>query len=230
MDEGTLCLVIGGSGGIGSAICFELAKNNIFPVVSFNKNEKKAIKIASLTKGLSVKLDLCDDSSILKAIDFIASQQKQVSGIILAASPPPEIVPFGKITREEMILQWQVNVAGPQQLISGLIKTCMRQNEVGALLAILSSAMGLEQKNAASHMGAYIIAKFGLLGVLSAAKADYPWMTVDSISPSFVETPMLTAFDKRYLDLIREAQPDKKFSTPEKVAKDVIRIIREKCI
>jgi len=227
--EDSIFLVAGGSGGIGGAICIELAKNGIRPAVSFNKNKDTACGIANLTEGLSVKLDLSDDSSIDNAVAFLAAQKRQVSGIIMAASPPPEIVPFGKVTKEEMALQWQVNVAGPQRLIAGMVKTSMRQNKVGTVFAVLSSAMGFDRQNLASHMSAYIIAKFGLLGVLNAAKADYPWLTINSVSPGFVETPMLKAFDSRYLDSMRENQPDGKFSTPEKVAEDVIKILKEKC-
>jgi NAD(P)-dependent dehydrogenase (short-subunit alcohol dehydrogenase family) len=227
MDEGSICLVVGGSGGIGSAICIELANNGIRPVVSFNQNGEKAGRIADRTEGLSVKLDLRDDSSIDNVVEFLTTQNQPVSGIIVAASPPPELVPFGKITKEDMTLQWQVNVAGPQRLIAGLIKTCMRKNKAGTVFAILSSAMGLNQQNPASHMSAYIIAKFGLLGVLNGAKADYPWLTVNSISPSFVETPMLMAFDSRYLELMREKQADGKFSTPKCVAEEVLRIIKK---
>ena len=47
------------------------------------------------------------------------------------------------------------------------------------------------------------------------AAADYPWLRVRAVRPGYTDTPMLAAFDERFLDLQREKAP---FSTPQDVA------------
>jgi 3-oxoacyl-[acyl-carrier protein] reductase len=79
--------------------------------------------------------------------------------------------------------------------------------------------MGDRGRGAASGMGSYVIAKFGLAGVLAAAAADYPWLRVRSVSPGYTETPMLAAFDERFLAMQRERAP---FETPEEVASIIV--------
>jgi len=79
--------------------------------------------------------------------------------------------------------------------------------------AMGGGATGIE--GASSGMGAYVIAKHGLAGVLAMAAADYPWLRVRAVRPGYTETRMLEAFDERFLDLQREKAP---FSTPEAVA------------
>ena len=68
-------------------------------------------------------------------------------------------------------------------------------------------------------MGAYTISKFGLLGVIAQAKAEFPWLRVSYVSPGFTETEMLKAFDDRFLNQLREHQ---QFSKPEDVAAEII--------
>jgi 3-oxoacyl-[acyl-carrier protein] reductase len=68
-------------------------------------------------------------------------------------------------------------------------------------------------------MGAYVIAKYGMAGLLALLAADYPWLSVRSVSPGYTETRMLEAFDPRFLELQRTRQP---FHTPEEVAAQVL--------
>jgi 3-oxoacyl-[acyl-carrier protein] reductase len=127
-------------------------------------------------------------------------------------------MPFGKITADDMAAQWLVNVLGPQQLLAELVRRCFRRHKQGAVVGVLTQAMGggaTGIEGASSGMGAYVIAKHGLAGVLAMAAADYPWLRVRAVRPGYTETRMLEAFDERFLDLQREKAP---FSTPEAVA------------
>jgi hypothetical protein len=44
----------------------------------------------------------------------------------------------------------------------------------------------------------------GAAGLLTLLAADYNWLHVDTVSPGFVETNLLNAFDQRFLELLRE--------------------------
>lgn len=68
-------------------------------------------------------------------------------------------------------------------------------------------------------MGVYMISKYGLLGVIALLRAETPWLTVRTVSPSFTDTAMLDAFDDRWIDKIRAAG---EISTPEQVAEDLL--------
>jgi 3-oxoacyl-[acyl-carrier protein] reductase len=84
--------------------------------------------------------------------------------------------------------------------------------------------MGENGQGASAGMGAYVIAKYGLSGVLAALAAEFPWLKVRSVSPGYTETAMLTAFDPRFLDLQREKAP---FQTAEQVAAAILAEIAE---
>jgi 3-oxoacyl-[acyl-carrier protein] reductase len=212
-------LVSGGSGGIGAATCDALAERGYRPLVGYASNRKAAEGVAARCAGLAVSLDMACEASIGDAVALVSRLEVPLAGVVLAASPAPEIQPFGKIDPVAMRSQWQVNVIGPQLLLTGLVKTCFRSRKGGIVLGVLTSAMADADKPAAGSMGAYVIAKYGMAGLLDVLAADYPWLTVRSVRPGFTETSMLKAFDERYLDMMRERAP---FATPEAVAERIV--------
>jgi NAD(P)-dependent dehydrogenase (short-subunit alcohol dehydrogenase family) len=219
LPEGDLFFVSGGSGGIGSAVCDRLALRGLTPVVGYCRNREAAERVAMRTGGTALALDLTSTSSIASVCDELAARESNLAGFVLAGSPPPTIGPFGKITAEDMTRQWQVNVMGPQLLLAGLVRRCFRRTRSGSVVGVLTRAMGTGIGTAASDMGAYVIAKYGLAGVLAALAADYTWLRVRSVSPGYTETPMLSVFDNRFLALQRERQP---FQTPDEVARQIV--------
>jgi len=212
-------LVSGGSGGIGGAVCERLALRGFTPVVGYCRNRQAAEIVATRTGGIVLELDLTSNSSIDLACAKLAARESNVAGLVLAGSPPPSIGPFGNITAEDMMRQWQVNVMGPQLLLAGLVRHCFRKTKSGSVVGVLTRAMGTGIGTAASNMGAYVIAKYGLAGVLAALAADYSWLRVSSVSPGYTETPMLSVFDERFLASQRARQP---FQTPDDVAQQIV--------
>lgn len=212
-------LVSGGAGGIGTAVCTLLTARGLTPIIGYHRDAAKARALAASVGGEAIALDLSSPESISAACAEIMRSATRVIGVVLAASPPPALGPFGKIADTEMLQQWHVNVRGPQQLVAELVRGCFRKSQRGTIVGVLSSAMGEGIGSAASNMGAYVIAKYGMLGMLAAAKADYAWLQVHTVSPWFTDTPMLDVFDKRFLDAQRAHTP---FRTPTQVADDVV--------
>lgn len=214
-----LFLASGGSGGIGAALCVRLAEAGYRPLVGYARNEPAGHHVARRCGGEAVFLDLESDGAIDEVIGRIARADEPLAGVALAASPPPSLAPFGKIDAAEMQRQWRVNVLGPQRLLSGLVRNCMRRRRSGIVVGVLTRAMGDEASKPATGMGAYIVAKHGLAGLLAVAAAEYPWLRVRTVRPGYTETRMLAAFDGRFLAQQRLHQP---FQTPDEVADQIM--------
>lgn len=213
-------LVSGGSGGIGAATCTALATRGFVPLVGYAGNRAAAERVAKATKGVALHLDLTDPAAIDAAIATLAADADCiVAGLVLAASPPPDMEPFGQVSDGAMRRQWQVNVDGPRRLLARLVKAKLRKRKAGACVGVLTAAMGDGPGSASSGMAAYVIAKYGLQGVLAAAAAEYSWLRVTSVSPGYTETPMLAAFDSRFLEMARACAP---FTTPDEVAREIV--------
>ncbi|WP_265949563.1 SDR family oxidoreductase [Dechloromonas sp. A34] len=212
-------LVSGGAGGIGAATCEALAAAGYVPVVGYHRAADAAEAVAARTGGQALALDLASDASIDRALAELAGAEGRLAGAVLAGSPPLTLAPFGKIEAADLQAQLQVNVIGPQRLLAGLVRQCWRPYKDGVVIGILSRAMGEAGSGAASGMGAYVIAKYGMAGLLAVLAADYPWLRVRSVRPGYTETPMLAAFDERFLAQQREKTP---FQTPQDVAAQIL--------
>lgn len=221
----THVLVSGGTGGIGSAICRTLHHRGYGVVLTFHRRADLAARLAAELSGVAVTLDLENPAGVEDAMADLARDGVDVSAVVLAASPPPEIAAFGRITDAEMERQWRVNVRGSHRLLAAVLKTWMRRKQRGTAIAVLTSAMGETGHPAAGGMAGYVEAKFGLKGVLTAAQAEFGWLRVGFIAPGFVETPMLKAFDDRWLAAMREQRPEGRFLAPEEVATQVADMI-----
>lgn len=225
MNSKEFALVTGGSGGIGSALCRALPSIGLTPLIGFNSNASIAKSLAKECGGLAVKMDMFDDDSILAAVENISTyigNDSSLKGIVLAASPAPDLVPFRNLNSDLLMKQFRVNVVGSQLLMSVLIKNFLKKNKSGFIIGILSEAMGNENQPPTSGMGAYIIAKSAMKEMLRVCSTEYSWLKVKTISPGFTETKMLDVFDPRYLEL---AQSEKQFSTPQEIAELIIKEI-----
>jgi len=219
-------LVTGGAGGIGSAICRLLPAIGITPIVGFKTNAAQAHTLANDLNGFAVNIDMSENNSIEKAIQIIVERVQPSDsflGVVLGASPPPEVEPFNRITSDHLSYQFRVNVIGSQFLLRGLIKSFFHKKKTGTVIGISTKAIGSDGCPPATGMGAYVVAKAALNSLLSVCSAEYPWLKVRTITPGFTKTPMLNVFDSRYLEMMHAQN---KISTPEEVARLVIESIK----
>ncbi|MCP5367804.1 MAG: SDR family oxidoreductase [Hyphomicrobiales bacterium] len=214
-------LVTGGSGGIGGAACRALAARGYRPLVGYRSGVDRAQKLAEETGGLALRLDLDDGDSIDAAV-AAALDAGPLAGAVLAASPPPVLLPLFQARGEEAARHWRTTVDGHWRLLDGLVKGALRKRRRGCVVGVLTRAMGLEEGvPAARTMGAYVVAKYGLLGLLRALAAEFPWLTVRTVEPDFTETAMLDVFDPRFLESLRAARPGGRFDDPARVAAEI---------
>jgi 3-oxoacyl-[acyl-carrier protein] reductase len=217
-------LITGGSGGIGSSLARQLSDINLFPLITYKSNQQHAKKIAYETEGDAIYLDLSDEQSISKIINYIHINNIDIEGVVLAASYPLTIKPFKEVKKETLIKHFEIAVVGHHLLLSGLVSNFFKKNRKGKIIGVLSEAMGSYDKANMSSMSDYIISKYALQGLLSALKKENDWLEIDSISPSFTDTDMLkNAFDERFLSILRNQN---QIITPDQVAKQIIKKLK----
>lgn len=215
-------LITGGSGGIGRALAKSLSNKNVLPIIGFNKNSEKANNLAKELNTFAVKIDMNSKKSINDCIEIINSKMgnnNNFIGVVLCASPSPDILPFLDTEAEHLSKQFQVNVIGHQLLLKAIIKNFFKKKKKGTIIGVLSKAIGSENEQTATNMCSYIIAKSALKSMLSVCAAEFNWLSVRTVTPSFTKTKMLNVFDSRYIEILDK---QKKISTPEEVAELII--------
>jgi 3-oxoacyl-[acyl-carrier protein] reductase len=225
-EKKKLVLITGGSGGIGASISKYLCEEGFTPLVCYSSNKDSAHEIASRYNGVAIKLDLLNKDDIKNVIDYLNTVNDKLYGVILASSPLIKLQSFGSTEYEEIDKHYRVSVIGHHLLMSGLVRKVLKKNRTGFVVGVLSDAMGTADKAKMASASGYIIAKYGLLGLLSVLKRECSWLEVFSVSPGFTDTNMLqNSFDNRLIESLKEQGL---VQSADVIAKEIVKKILSK--
>jgi NAD(P)-dependent dehydrogenase (short-subunit alcohol dehydrogenase family) len=215
-------VVTGGSSGIGAELCRAAAGRGWHVWIGYLSGAERAQRLAdeiAALRGLAavVRLPLDDPGQLRASVESIAAHGPEPEALVLCGAPAPDVMPLIKLTPEHFRRQYECAVIGGHVLLAEMWRRCFRARGGGHVAAVLSAALG---PVAAPHMASYVAAKGGLDALLRAAAAELgpAGLRVSTISPGYVETPMLRAFSPLLLDRARAQQPDKQFLAPRDVA------------
>jgi 3-oxoacyl-[acyl-carrier protein] reductase len=214
-----IALVTGGSGGIGTAICVELAKAGMDVAVNFVRNEEAATATVNSSRSLgvraiSVQADLADPSQIRGMLDRIRTELGPVTVLVnnagmLRNSPLP-------MTSDE---DWneiqEINLGGAFRCTREVVRDMMKARW-GRIINIASDAGRLGEPMA----GAYSAAKSGLFGLTRSTARELARcnVTVNAVAPGFIDTDMTAKTPEPMKDKQIQRIPAARFGKPEEVA------------
>ena len=101
-----------------------------------------------------------------------------------------ELIKFHKISRKRLTAQLRVQVESAFYILQALLPK-MAKKKYGRIAFVLSSAVG---ETAPKYLSDYVVAKYGLLGLMKALSAEYAdkGITFNSVSPGMMETKLLS--------------------------------------
>jgi len=211
-------LVTGGSGGIGKAVCLQLARSGFNVLVHYNSNKKSADEVLSLIdseggKGETIGFDVLNKKSIDSALENwkVNNSDNHISVLINNAG----------ISRDNLMVwmeesEWNsvidTNLNGFFHVTRFLLKD-MIINKWGRIINIvsLSGIKGLPgQTN-------YSAAKAGIIGATKALAQEVgkKKITVNAIAPGYIKTEMIKNLDEKQL---KNIIPVNRFGNADEVA------------
>lgn len=224
MSEGRVAVVTGGGSGIGRAIARRLAADGLtVAVVDLNAASAAAVADELRSEGHSVAaygdVDVSDRSLVDAAFDQVRAE----------LGPPLVLVnnaglqgfdKFLSITDEVWDRIMAINLNGPfyccQALLPGMIEAGW-----GRIVNISSSSA----QGGQPFMTHYVASKAGLIGMTKALALEFgpKGITVNTIPPGFIDTPMLRDSESKGLlgGAVEDHEgrtPVRRIGTPEDVA------------
>ena len=220
-------LVIGGSGGVGTAICRELVANNIPVLLTYNSNQNRAEQIVSELGGSQScvsceRVTLQDLATLRSAVDRGLTQHGRLHSVFIATGYDIPQSPISQVTPE----LWQ---------------RVMRSDAEGAFNAIHATLPHLREGGGGSyvHVSSAGLLKYPPLDILSVApKAAVEELIkgvakeegkhnirANSIAIGVIETGIFLrlkeqgVFDEAWIEGVKSALPLNRFGQPEEVAK-----------
>lgn len=216
-------LVVGGTGGIGSAIVRQLIEQNYQTFFTYNQSQETANILEEESNGLAVKvqLNLLDWKNIE---DFDYSMFFEVENIIFAAGID-NVSQFFDCSYEDLLEQFTINVFSPLLIIQKLINHLQLKN-----IIFISSIAGLHFEK---DSGAYGLSKssvFALSKMLNALELNKE-ININCIAPGWCQTNMTErVLSKKQLKLqeILDNKIDHEIIMPEDIATVCLFLISEK--
>ena len=220
-------LVIGGSGGVGTAICKELAESQVPLVLTYNSNKERAEALVSELSVIHDEIACCqvslhDMSSLQAAVAQGLKTHGRLHSVFIATGYDIPQSPISEVTPE----LWQ---------------RVMRSDAEGAFNAIHATLPHLRAGGGGSyvHISSAGLLKYPPLDILSVApKAAVEELIkgvakeeginnirANSIAIGVIETGIFLrlkeqgVFDEAWIEGVKSALPLNRFGQPEEVAK-----------
>ena len=216
---GKVAIVTGGSRGIGRAMCEALAEHGARVVVGYASGEDKAREVVSAieAKGGQAEAFQVDVSKGAETEERIAEVAKRLGRLdVLVANAGISI--DGLLLRlrdEDFDRLLSVNLKGAVASSRAAIKVMMRARTGRVIL--ISSVVG-ESGNAGQT--AYAASKAALLGVTKSLAREYAsrGITVNAITPGYIDTDMTAALTDDQKQQIASAIPLGRTGKPREIA------------
>lgn len=213
-----IVLVTGGTGGIGSAICKRLARMGHIVATTYRSEDKARAWEAEMKKeGFTFHLYKCDVSDFEEC-------QKLVKAVVADLGPIQVLVNNAGITRDSTLRkmnidQWRDVMSNNLDSVFNVTRPvidCMLESGFGRIINI-SSINGQKGQFGQSN---YAAAKAGMHGFTKALAQEVAkkCITVNTISPGYIDTDMIKGVPENIRDGIRAQIPVGRFGTPEDVA------------
>ena len=208
-------LVTGASGGIGSAIADQFAKDEqTLILTSSSKDTLTLLKNKYGNSNFYYNLNFNDSKSIDESLKLISEEHKDLSVIVNNAG----------ITEDSIILrmkqeQWekviQANLSSNFSIIKNLLPNMIKQ-KYGKIIGI-SSVVAISGNPGQSN---YVAAKSGMIGFYKSLALEVASrnINVNVISPGFITSPMTDKLNDKQKDQILQKIPMNRFGQPNEIA------------
>jgi NAD(P)-dependent dehydrogenase (short-subunit alcohol dehydrogenase family) len=224
MSASRVAIVTGAGSGIGRAIATRLAQDG-FAVVVLDLDEKAAQVVTDELTGLGFEgfafggVDVSDRAQVNVAVERVRAEVGPPAVLVNNAGIPG-FKAFLDITDEKWDRIMEVNLNGPFYFAQAVVPH-MIEAGWGRIVNISSSSAQSGQP----YMVHYVTSKAGLIGFTKALALELgpTGITVNTIPPGFVDTPMLRGSEQRGLlggtvDDNAERTPVRRAGTPEDIA------------
>lgn len=217
--EGKVALVTGASGGIGGAIALKLASEGASIGVHYNATKSNAEKICEDIRvagglGTPIQADVTDSSQVQRMFDDLERVYGPVDILVNNAGINKDglLIRMSDSDWDEVI---RVNLKGAF-LCSRAAAKVMLKKRSGRIITI-SSIVGLVGNLGQAN---YAASKAGLIGLTKSLARELASrnVTVNALTPGFVEVGMVNSMTKEMKEMVAARIPMGRLGSPEDVA------------
>ncbi|MCH8745168.1 MAG: SDR family oxidoreductase [Chloroflexi bacterium] len=229
MEAVKSCLISGASRGIGAATAQEMARRGYHVFVNYRSSHSDASRLIDQIRqsggsAESIPADVTDREAVGTMFQQVSGAYEQLDVLIHNAAIPLVPKRFSSLDWiADVLPQMEVNARGFLNLVQAANPLLSSGSRVVVLLTDSLFHTPPVQ------MGGYLAAKGALWGLVRAvAKELRPkGVSVNTVSPSMVDTDLLSGYPGRALEIFAQDHPMGRLATPEDVAAVVASVAAE---
>ena len=220
-----VAVVIGGSGGLGQAICLELARQGCNVALSYRNNVQAAQAVVASLQALGVQahafaLQLSEREQVAAALQAVHQQFGRIHTVVFASGADISMVHVANIDPDE----WQRTMAGDLDGFFYVVKASlplMRADGGGSFVAITSAGI-------VRHPPMDILSTVPKAGIealvrgIAREEGRYQ-IRANSVAPGIVDGGLFLRLKEQvkpeFVDAMRRNTALRRFGTAEEVAK-----------
>ena len=217
-----VAVVTGGIGGIGSRICMALARDGKTVIaVDLPARAERLDEFKREVESLDIHFAAADVADHAACVELVAGIQQQFGSldILVNNAGITRDATLRKMQREQWDAVLDVNLGSAFNLCHAVLDGMLARG-FGRIVNI-SSVSGQTGNFGQAN---YAAAKAGLHGLTMslAREVATKGITVNSISPGYIETPMTAAMPAAVLQKITASIPTGRMGQPEDIARTVV--------
>ena len=211
-------LIIGGSGGIGSACVEKFTKKNHLVVFTYHSHPSAAASLAARTGANALACDVTDPDDVKRCVENAAKLLGGTIDVLVNCAGIAQIKLFTELTDSDWKTMLNTNLSSVFHVTRAVVPYMIRQ-KYGKIVTV-GSMWG---KTGASCEVHYSAAKAGIEGFTKAlAKELGPsGITVNCVEPGVIETAMNETLDAETVKELVEETPLCRIGQPKDVAEAV---------
>lgn len=221
--DGKVCLITGGSRGIGKAIAKKLALHKANIIINYTSNENHALKIKEEiekygVKCVLIKCDVSKSSDVENMIETAINEFGKVDILVNNAGVTKDGLLI-RMKEEDFDKVIDINLKGVFNCTKSVSKYMMKKR-YGKIINI-SSVVGI-----IGNIGQvnYCASKAGVIGLTKSSARELASrnINVNAIAPGFIDTDMTSVLNENLKEQMLKNIPQNRFGEPEDVANLVL--------
>ena len=217
-----VAVVTGAASGMGLAVARRLASVGNRVALLDLDGDAATGAAEDLRNGGAVALAMKVDVTDRAAVDDAIADAREELGpieIMVTSAGFDEFASFTDITLDAWSRMIEINLTGTFNCIQAAIPDMLAAGW-GRIVTISSSSA----QSGAARMAHYVASKGGVVGLTKALAVEYApsGITVNTIPPGFIDTPMARRADERgdlpSIDAVAQRTPVRRAGTPEDIA------------